>query len=123
MTSNVLLLTLFQIIRQPPKSTLFPYTTLFRSKYMVDLLKERGAAHIHIFGGGGGVISDREIDELHEYGVSRIFSVEDGRTMGLQGMIDHMLQACDFSTENLDTFRPDEQIGRAHVCTTVTWPS
>src|SRR5690625_6664981 len=75
---------------------------------MVDLLKERGAAHIHIFGGGGGVISDREIDELHEYGVSRIFSVEDGRTMGLQGMIDHMLQACDFSTENLDTFRPDE---------------
>ncbi|HLR91281.1 MAG TPA: methylmalonyl-CoA mutase family protein, partial [Balneolaceae bacterium] len=77
-------------------------------KYMVDLLKERGAAHIHIFGGGGGVISDREIDELHEYGVSRIFSVEDGRTMGLQGMIDHMLQACDFSTENLDTFRPDE---------------
>ena len=65
-------------------------------KYMVDLLNEQGAGHIKVFGGGGGVIVDREIEELHEYGVTRIFSVEDGRTMGLQGMINFMLEQCDF---------------------------
>ncbi|WP_244943814.1 fused isobutyryl-CoA mutase/GTPase IcmF [Siminovitchia fortis] len=67
-------------------------------KYMHDLLKEKGAPHIRIYGGGGGVIIPREIKELHDYGISRIFSPEDGRTLGLQGMINLMLEECDFST-------------------------
>ncbi|WP_409303258.1 fused isobutyryl-CoA mutase/GTPase IcmF [Peribacillus sp. SCS-155] len=67
-------------------------------KYMYDLLKEKGAPHIRIYGGGGGVILPREIKELHEYGIARIFSPEDGRINGLQGMINVMLQECDFST-------------------------
>lgn len=70
--------------------------------YMIDLLSERGASHIHVFGGGGGVIVREEIEKLHEYGVSRIFSVEDGRTMGLQGMINHMLEKCDYDTAGLE---------------------
>jgi methylmalonyl-CoA mutase len=67
-------------------------------KYMYDLLKEKGANHIRIYGGGGGVIIPREIDELHEYGVAKIFSPEDGRRLGLQGMINEMLKECDFPT-------------------------
>ena len=67
-------------------------------KYMVDLLKEYGAEHIHVFGGGGGVIIPKEIKELHDYGVSWIFSPEDGRKMGLQGMINEVLKRCDFPT-------------------------
>src|SRR6056297_2564766 len=55
-------------------------------KYMVELLEERGASHINVFGGGGGVIVGEEIEELHEAGVCRIFAVEDGSKMGLQGM-------------------------------------
>ncbi|MFC5448472.1 fused isobutyryl-CoA mutase/GTPase IcmF [Paenibacillus aestuarii] len=66
--------------------------------YMLDLLREKGASHILVFGGGGGVILPSEIKKLHAYGVSRIFSPEDGRELGLQGMIDVMMQACDFST-------------------------
>ncbi|TWJ04319.1 methylmalonyl-CoA mutase [Mucilaginibacter frigoritolerans] len=65
-------------------------------KYMHDLLKERGAGHIKIFGGGGGVFLPDEIKELHQYGIARIYSPDDGRTMGLQGMINDMLQQCDF---------------------------
>ncbi|WP_099160085.1 fused isobutyryl-CoA mutase/GTPase IcmF [Virgibacillus ndiopensis] len=65
-------------------------------KYMVDLLKELGAGHIKVYGGGGGVIIPREIKELHAYGVSHIFSPEDGRGMGLQGMINLMLEECDY---------------------------
>jgi methylmalonyl-CoA mutase len=64
-------------------------------KYMVDLLKEKGAAHIQIFGGGGGVIIPLEMDELHAYGVKRIYSPEDGSKMGLQGMINDMMQSMD----------------------------
>uniref|UniRef100_UPI0025CEA49B fused isobutyryl-CoA mutase/GTPase IcmF n=1 Tax=Noviherbaspirillum sp. TaxID=1926288 RepID=UPI0025CEA49B len=64
-------------------------------KYMIDLLKQRGGAHIKVFGGGGGVIVPAEIDELHAYGVTRIFSPEDGQRMGLVGMILSMIQACD----------------------------
>ncbi|MCH6268056.1 fused isobutyryl-CoA mutase/GTPase IcmF [Neobacillus citreus] len=67
-------------------------------KYMYDLLKEKGASHIRIYGGGGGVIIPREINELQEYGIAGIFSPEDGRKLGLQGMIDQMIQECDFST-------------------------
>lgn len=60
-------------------------------KYLVDKLKELGAGHIKIFGGGGGVIIPSEIDELHDYGVTRIYSPSDGQTMGLQGMINDMV--------------------------------
>ncbi|MFC3886390.1 fused isobutyryl-CoA mutase/GTPase IcmF [Bacillus songklensis] len=67
-------------------------------KYMYDLLKEKGASHIRVYGGGGGVIIPKEIEELHEYGIARIFSPEDGRKLGLQGMINMMLEECDFLT-------------------------
>ncbi len=66
--------------------------------YMHDLLLERGAGHIQIFGGGGGVIVPEEIASLEAYGVCKIFSPEDGMEMGLQGMINLMLKACDFDT-------------------------
>lgn len=65
-------------------------------KYMFDLLKERGAGHIKIFGGGGGTILPSEIEELHDYGIARIYSPDDGRAMGLQGMINDLLEQCDF---------------------------
>jgi methylmalonyl-CoA mutase len=64
-------------------------------KYMLDLLRERGAS-IKVFGGGGGTILPSEIEELHAYGVTRIYSPDDGRAMGLQGMINDLLRHCDF---------------------------
>ncbi|MFM7800528.1 MAG: fused isobutyryl-CoA mutase/GTPase IcmF [Limnohabitans sp.] len=64
-------------------------------KYMVDLLRERGGAHIQVFGGGGGVIVPDEIAELQAYGVTRIYSPQDGQRMGLQGMIGEMIMRCD----------------------------
>ena len=64
-------------------------------KYMVDLLRERGGAHIQVFGGGGGVIVSDEIAELQAYGVTRIYSPQDGQRMGLQGMIGEMIMRCD----------------------------
>jgi methylmalonyl-CoA mutase len=67
-------------------------------KYLIDLLRQRGGEHIRVFGGGGGVIVEAEIAELTAYGVARIFSPEDGRRLGLQGMIDEMLRLSDFST-------------------------
>ncbi|MFM2207893.1 MAG: hypothetical protein RL213_1868 [Bacteroidota bacterium] len=67
-------------------------------KYMYDLLKERGCGHIKIFGGGGGVILPSEIEELHRYGITRIYSPDDGRAMGLQGMINDLLIKSDYST-------------------------
>ncbi|AKT41205.1 methylmalonyl-CoA mutase family protein [Chondromyces crocatus] len=70
-------------------------------KYMIDLLREAGA-NIKVFGGGGGTILPTEIDELHEYGVARIYSPDDGRAMGLQGMIDHLLTECDFEKRSPD---------------------
>ncbi|MCP4902968.1 MAG: methylmalonyl-CoA mutase family protein [bacterium] len=70
--------------------------------YMIDLLKQRGAAHIKVFGGGGGVIVPAEIEHLESYGVSKIFSPEDGRELGLDGMISHMIQVCDFDPAELD---------------------
>ncbi len=68
-------------------------------KYMFDLLKERGAGHIKIFGGGGGVFLPQEIEELQAYGITKIYSPDDGRKMGLQGMINDMLQKCDFQNK------------------------
>ncbi|MFU8805280.1 MAG: fused isobutyryl-CoA mutase/GTPase IcmF, partial [Bradymonadaceae bacterium] len=67
-------------------------------KYMYDLLAERDAGHIKIYGGGGGVIVAEEIEELEAYGIRKIFSPEDGRTLGLQGMINQMLRETDFDT-------------------------
>ncbi len=65
-------------------------------KYAYDLLKERGANHIKIFGGGGGTILPDEIAELQNYGITRLYSPDDGRKMGLQGMINDVLEKCDF---------------------------
>ncbi|MRH42520.1 methylmalonyl-CoA mutase [Aquibacillus halophilus] len=67
-------------------------------KYLYDQLQEKGANQINIYGGGGGTIIPSEINELHQHGIKRIFSPEDGRKQGLQGMIDEMIMECDFST-------------------------
>ena len=64
---------------------------------MFDLLKEKNASHIKIFGGGGGVILPAEIKDLMEYGITRIYSPDDGREMGLQGMINDLVQQSDFA--------------------------
>ena len=82
-------------------------------KYMIDLLRQRGGAHIKVFGGGGGVIVPSEIEELHAYGVARIFSPEDGQRMGLVGMIRSMIEACDidlspYAPTALETLRAGE---------------
>jgi methylmalonyl-CoA mutase len=93
-------------------------------KYMVDLLKERGAPHIKVFGGGGGVIVPDEISELETYGVTKIYSPEDGSKMGLQGMINHMVESMDFSTIDdnalpVDSLSPDNKLLVANVITAV----
>ena len=75
-------------------------------KYMYDLLKERGCEHIRIVGGGGGVILPEEIKMLQDYGITRIYSPDDGRELGLLGMIDDMLERCDFKT-GLDVKKDD----------------
>ena len=70
-------------------------------KYMYDLLQEKGAPQIKIFGGGGGVILPSEIKDLMDYGITRIYSPDDGRKMGLQGMINDMIERCDFNVADL----------------------
>jgi len=77
-------------------------------KYVVDMLKEKGGEQIRIFGGGGGVIIPAEIQELHDYGVTRLYSPEDGQTMGLQGMIQDMIDRCDYDpgAKAPDTIEP-----------------
>ena len=83
-------------------------------KYMYDLLKERGAEHIQIFGGGGGVILPEEIKELMEYGIARIYSPDDGRSMGLQGMINDLVQRSDkaLGSESQEKARLSTQYNR-----------
>ena len=66
-------------------------------KYMKDLLEQNGCGHIKIFGGGGGTILPEEIEELHKYGITRIYSPDDGRHMGLEGMIEDLIRKCDFT--------------------------
>ena len=93
-------------------------------KYMVDLLKEQGAPHIKIFGGGGGVIVPEEIRELEAYGVTKIYSPEDGASMGLQGIINHMTRALDFPVVgagdlDLAALSPDNKLMVARLMTTV----
>jgi len=70
-------------------------------RYMFDLLQEKGAGHIKIFGGGGGVILPKEIKELTDYGIERIYSPDDGREMGLQGMINDLVKRCDTPVPSL----------------------
>jgi methylmalonyl-CoA mutase len=77
-------------------------------KYIIDLLSEKGASHIKVFGGGGGVISPEEISELQAYGVCKIFSVQDGFSLGLQGMIDYIISECDFDVSELSSPDIDE---------------
>ena len=74
-------------------------------KYMFDLLQEKGASNIKLFGGGGGVILPEEIQELMAYGITRIYSPDDGRKMGLQGMINDMIERCDFATGEIINFK------------------
>lgn len=91
-------------------------------KYMIDLLRERGGASIKVFGGGGGVIVPEEIRDLHQYGVARIFSPEDGQVMGLQGMIEHMIADCDHdpaeeAPHNLDGLHAGDWRALARIIT------
>jgi isobutyryl-CoA mutase len=89
-------------------------------KYMLDLLRERGGGHVKVFGGGGGVIVPDEIRELHDYGVARIFSPEDGQRLGLQGMINEIVAACDVDLAkdlpaSLDALRRGSRFERTHA--------
>ncbi|MEO8937412.1 MAG: fused isobutyryl-CoA mutase/GTPase IcmF [Burkholderiaceae bacterium] len=91
-------------------------------KYMIDLLKERGGAHIKVFAGGGGVIVGSEIRELQAYGVERIYSPEDGQRMGLAGMIRDMIERCDvdlsvFAPTTLDGIRGGDRRQLAQLIT------
>ncbi len=88
-------------------------------KYMVDLLRSHGGEHIQVFGGGGGVIVPNEIAELQAYGVTRIYSPEDGQRMGLAGMIGEMVMRCD---KDLSVFAPDA-IGAIQGQTEKAWRS
>jgi methylmalonyl-CoA mutase len=83
-------------------------------KYMYDLLKEQGCGHIKIFGGGGGTILPDEIEELHAYGITRLYSPDDGRSMGLQGMINDLLQQADFPTGKLNVDKWQQAISEAY---------
>ena len=83
-------------------------------KYMHDLLAEQGCGHIKIFGGGGGTILPSEIDELHDYGITRLYSPDDGRSLGLQGMINDLLQQADFPTGKLNVDKWREAISEAY---------
>ena len=92
-------------------------------KYMIDMLRDAGAGHIKVFGGGGGVIVASEIAELHAYGVARIFSPQDGAKMGLQGMINDMIAACDHDLSaqplSLEALRSGDRNALARWITTL----
>jgi methylmalonyl-CoA mutase len=81
-------------------------------KYMYDLLREKNSGQIKIFGGGGGTILPSEIEELHAYGIDRIYSPDDGRSMGLQGMINDLLEKCDFPTGKNIEFNQDHIVSK-----------
>jgi methylmalonyl-CoA mutase len=93
-------------------------------KYLVDKLRELGAGHIKIFGGGGGVIIPSEIDELHAYGVTRLYSPADGQAIGLQGMIDDMLAKCRAADDRpappaLDSLAADDRLSLTRALTAI----
>ncbi|MDQ0105754.1 methylmalonyl-CoA mutase [Chitinophaga terrae (ex Kim and Jung 2007)] len=75
-------------------------------KYMYDLLQEKGCGHIKIFGGGGGTILPSEIEELHAYGIARLYSPDDGRQMGLEGMIEDLIRKCDVAVQPIPEMSP-----------------
>ena len=83
-------------------------------KYMHDLLQEKGCGHIKIFGGGGGTILPSELEELHAHGIARLYSPDDGRALGLQGMINDLLQRADFPTGELDVEKWKHAIEEAY---------
>jgi methylmalonyl-CoA mutase len=93
-------------------------------KYAVDLLRERGCGHIKVFGGGGGVIVPEEAKELEDYGVAKIYTPEDGRRLGLQGLINHFVESCDYllgedqTPDLVDNLAPDNvsAVARAITC-------
>jgi isobutyryl-CoA mutase len=80
-------------------------------KYMKDLLEENGCGHIKIFGGGGGTILPQEIKELHDYGITRIYSPDDGRKMGLEGMIEDVVKQCDFALNGNGEYKKAMTLG------------
>jgi methylmalonyl-CoA mutase len=80
-------------------------------KYMKDLLDENGCGHIKIFGGGGGTILPQEIKELHNYGIARIYSPDDGRKMGLEGMIEDVIRQCDFNLNGNGEYKKPMTLG------------
>jgi len=80
-------------------------------KYMKDLLDENGCGHIKIFGGGGGTILPQEIKELHDYGITRIYSPDDGRKMGLEGMIEDVIKQCDFNLNGNGVYKKPMTLG------------
>lgn len=88
-------------------------------KYMKDLLDENGCSHIKIFGGGGGTILPAEINELHKYGITRIYSPDDGRTMGLEGMIQDVIEKCQLpasptASPKKETFKQSTNTGNKY---------
>lgn len=83
-------------------------------KYMKDLLDQNGCGHIKLFGGGGGTILPEEIRELHNYGITRIYSPDDGRKMGLEGMIEDVIRHCDFSLTGNGNYSSDMTLGEVH---------
>jgi methylmalonyl-CoA mutase len=80
-------------------------------KYMKDLLEENGCGHIKIFGGGGGTILPQEIKELHDYGITRIYSPDDGRRLGLEGMIEDVIRQCDFNLNGSGVYKSPLTLG------------
>jgi methylmalonyl-CoA mutase len=82
-------------------------------KYMKDLLEENGCGHIKIFGGGGGTILPQEIEELHKYGITRIYSPDDGRKMGLEGMIEDVIRNCDIQLNGKAEYATALKLGEA----------
>jgi methylmalonyl-CoA mutase len=93
-------------------------------QYLVDLLAERGAGHVQVFGGGGGVIVKPEIDHLHAYGVRRIFSPHDGQSLGLPKMINLLIESCDTDLSldaptSLDAVFGGDQAALARVITSL----
>ena len=85
-------------------------------KYMFDLLKEKGCGHIKIFGGGGGTILPEEIAELQDYGITRIYHPDDGRAMGLQGMINDLVERCDFPTGKTLNYSIEDIASKKDAC-------
>jgi isobutyryl-CoA mutase len=88
-------------------------------KYMRDLLDQNGCGHIKIFGGGGGTILPEEIRELHNYGITRIYSPDDGRKMGLEGMIEDVIRQCDFNLNGTGVYQKPMTLGEVKDIRTI----